>query len=102
MVLQLICEMVPIGAITMCALSMSSLNRPIKVDEEVWLELIHRKYEGRFHNINEPLREALGLSLSEREPVKNYSDEGNYGNSGSFTKNCRARPGLTTEGCRQE
>ena len=80
---------------------MSSLTRPIKVDEEVWLELIRRKYNGRFRNINEPLRDALGLSLSERKPVKNYSDEGNYVSNSSFTKSCRSRNGLT-EGCRQE
>ena len=77
MVLQL-CELVPTGAMVMSAICLSSLTRPLKVDEEVWLELIRRKYTGRYHNIDQPLREALGLPLREQDPVKNYSDEGLY------------------------
>lgn len=54
----------------------TELIHPIKVDDDVWLELIRRKYAGRYHNVNEPLREALGLPTRARLPVKMYSDEG--------------------------
>lgn len=43
------------------------LSHPIKVSEDVWLELIKRKYAGRYRSIDEPMREALGLPL--REPA---------------------------------
>lgn len=51
------------------------LDKPLKVSEEVWLELIRRKYSGRYRNIDDPLREALGLPIEEKQPVKRYSDE---------------------------
>jgi len=55
----------------------TALNHSIKVDDDVFIELIHRKYHGRFRNVNESLRDALGLHPSENLiHVKNYSDEG--------------------------
>lgn len=56
-------------------MSRTELRRPIKVSEDVWLELIRRKYAGRYRNIDEPMREALGLPLRDLPPVKVYSDE---------------------------
>lgn len=58
---------------------MSELLHGIKVDDEVWLELIRLKYSGRYRNINEPLRAALGLPLHGYPRVRMYSDEGDEG-----------------------
>lgn len=51
-----------------------ALTKPLKVSEDVWLEVIRRKYRGRYRNVDDPLREALGLPI-EGKPVKQYSDE---------------------------
>ncbi len=69
------------------------LMHSIRVDDDVWLELIRRKYASRYRNINEPLRDALGLPLQDRIPVKIYSDEGDE--RGTARVRCRKESGLT-------
>lgn len=88
-------------ALVMTLISLSGLTHSIMVDDEVWIELIRRKYAGRFHNVNDPMREALGLQSEDRDPVRNYSDEGlEYENRIGITKKCRSRPGLERNGSR--
>jgi hypothetical protein len=70
--MQMLCKC----ALVIMSVYSSMLVHSVKVDDEVWIELIRRKYHGRYHNCNDPLRVLLGLDPSLNDPVKNYSDEG--------------------------
>jgi len=62
--------------IKMSALSVGVvLNKPLKVSEEVWSEIIRRKYSGRYRNVDDVIRNAFGMPVNGK-PVKSYSDEG--------------------------
>jgi hypothetical protein len=51
------------------------LNKPLKVSDQVWIEIIKRKYSGRYRNADDVIRAAFGMPVIGK-PVKHYSDEG--------------------------
>jgi hypothetical protein len=62
--------------IKMSALSVGIvLNKPLKVSEAVWIEIIRRKYSERYRNADDVIRVAFGMPVLGKS-VKTYSDEG--------------------------
>jgi hypothetical protein len=50
----------------------------LKVDDDVWLELIRLKYAGRYRSINDVIRVGIGMKPT-MPLVHRYSDESGAG-----------------------
>lgn len=53
------------------------LQKDLKVSDEVWERVIEKKFRGRYRNVDDTLRDLLGLPV-ENKPVKRYSSDDQY------------------------